>query len=107
MERTAIVPDKGLVVAALCEESDQVGESVVDSGGGTVFLKAHELRVYTLVGWDFAPTELQTLQDRIPHWGVVHARLPGVADVGEPFALRVTLPVEVPMPRRQMGKRFF
>ena len=53
------------------------------------------------LGWP----ELQALHDRVPHWGVVHTRLPWVADIHEPLIFGVALPVEVLVPRHKLRER--
>jgi hypothetical protein len=44
------------------------------------------------------------LHDVVPNGGVVHATLPGVADIHEPLTLRVSLPVEIIVPGAQFGE---
>ena len=48
--------------------------------------------------------EVQPLHGLIPHGGVVHATLPGVAYIHESLALRVSLPVEIIVPGTQFGE---
>ena len=47
---------------------------------------------------------MQALHDLIPQLGVVHAPLPRVADVDEPFSPGVTFAVEIIVPSLQFRK---
>ena len=99
-------PDPDLVVVALGEELDEVGEAIVGGVQGPV-LGCDEVYVGRLVGRNLIGAELEALHDRIPHGGVVHAALPGVPDVDESFVPRIPLAVEVLMPRLEAPERLF
>src|SRR5215211_1183040 len=83
---------------------DEVGETVVGRVQGSVF-RGNEMCVGTPVVRDLGRPELQALHDRVPHGGVVHARLPRVADIHESLIFRVALPVEVLVPRHKLRER--
>src|SRR5215217_5571324 len=100
----AVFPYPGLVVVALGEEMNEVSETVVGRVQRSVF-RGNEMCVGTPVLRDLGWPELQALHDRVPHGGVVHARLPRVADIHESLTFRVTLPVEVLVPRHKLRER--
>src|SRR4051812_40867642 len=52
-------------------------------------------------------SEVDALHEKTPHRRVIHAALPGVADIHEALVLWVAFTVEVPMPRFQLGKGIF
>jgi hypothetical protein len=59
------------------------------------------VNVGPVVAGDLIRPEVQPLHGLIPHRGVVHATLPGMADIHESLAFRVTLPVEIIVPGTQ------
>src|SRR5215218_7033627 len=79
-----VFPDPVFVVAAIGKEIDQVSEPVVGRAGGAV-LRAYGVDIGALVLWDLLRPEVRPLHYLIPHRGVVHPRLPRMADVYEPL----------------------
>ncbi len=69
-------------MVAVGEELNEVGEAIVSGVQGPV-PSCHEVYVRTPVLRDLIGTQLEPLHDLIPHRGVIHARLPGMADINE------------------------
>src|SRR5215204_4927213 len=91
---------------AICAELDEVGEAVVARVQGPV-PGGYKVYVSAAVGRDLLAAQLHALHDRIPHRGIVHATLPGVADVYQTFPFWVAFPVEVLVPSFQLGEVVF
>src|SRR3712207_8111364 len=102
----AILSYPGLVVVAVSEELDEVGEAVVARVQGSV-PGSYKVYVSAAVRWDLVWAQLESLPDRIPHRGVVHATLPGMADVDQTFPFWVAFPMEVLVPSFQLGEVVF
>ena len=98
-----IFPDLVLVVAAVGEEFDQVGEPVVGGAGGAI-QRVYSVGVGALVLGDLPRPEVHPLHYGIPHRGVVHPRLPGMADVDQALPPWVPVAVEVLVPGPQLAE---
>jgi hypothetical protein len=98
-----VFPDLVLVVATVGEEFDQVGEPVIGGAGGAV-QGVYSVGVGALVLGDLPRPEVHPLQYRIPHRGVVHPRLPGMADVDQALPPWVPVAVQVLVPGPQLAE---